>query len=298
MKFSCLLLLLLLQACSITTHPLGAPAPGKSATEARMESLIDVPGPVRLDTFASADWSVALSGLVNLKSPEAAGIKDRDEPIQVYAHLLRHPQFGNYLVDTGVSQKLQDDPGAFGLNWAIRHVMHIEKLKINKSTEDILQGADGKLSGVFFTHLHLDHISGMPAIADDVPLYVGPLEATKKNLMNLFTQGVSDSLLEHKSPLQEWPFSTEGIIDIFGDGSVFAISVPGHTPGSTAYLVRTERGPVLLTGDTCHTRWGWEHTVEPGDFTEDHARNLESLKRLKALVAHHPAIEVRLGHQH
>jgi len=38
--------------------------------------------------------------------------------------------------------------------------------------------------------------------------------------------------------------------------------------------------------------------VEPGDFTEDQTRNLKNLKSLKELVASHPQIEVRLGHQH
>ncbi len=120
----------------------------------------------------------------------------------------------------------------------------------------------------------------------------------------MFVRGASDQLLKDKQPLQEWHFQPdpqnklEGIIDVFEDGSVFAIKVPGHTPGSTAFLIRTTHGPVLLTGDTCHTRWGWEHTVEPGDFTEDQARNLKSLKSLKELVASHPQIEVRLGHQH
>lgn len=106
-----------------------------------------------------------------------------------------------------------------------------------------------------------------------------------------------------KQRLQEWDFRGdaqdpfEGIVDIFEDGSMFAISVPGHTPGSVAYLVRTTQGPVLLTGDTSHTRWGWEHAVEPGDFTRDNARNLRNLQRLKALVARHPQVVVRLGHQ-
>jgi len=136
-----------------------------------------------------------------------------------------------------------------------------------------------------------------------VPLYLGANEATEKYYLNVFTQGSTDRLLAYKQALQEWNFQPdpqnkfEGIIDIFGDGSVFAISVPGHTAGSTAYLVRTTTGPILLTGDTCHTRWGWENTVEPGDFTDDNDRNLLNLKRLKELVANHPKIEVRLGHQ-
>jgi len=297
-------LVLLLQGCSLSSHPVGKPAPGKASSSAEMERLIDQPGPIQLETINSADWSVSLAGLVNLDRPAAvqAGLKDRDEPIHIYAHLLRHPQRGNFLVDTGVSRELVDDPGKAGLSWPVQKVMHVEKIQIRKSTAEILQGMNGKLSGVLFTHLHIDHISGMPDIPNDVPLYVGASESTESSVKNMFVRGASDQLLKDKQPLQEWHFQPdpqnkfEGIIDVFEDGSVFAISVPGHTPGSTAFLIRTTHGPVLLTGDTCHTRWGWEHTVEPGSFTEDNERNLRNLKRLKNLVATHPQIEVRFGH--
>ncbi|MBI3478966.1 MAG: MBL fold metallo-hydrolase [Nitrosomonadales bacterium] len=297
---------MLLQGCSATSHPLGKPAIGRASSSAEMERLIDQPGPIQLETINSADWSVSLSGLLNLDSPAAkeADLRDRDEPIQIYAHVLKHPRFGNFLVDTGVSQKLVDNPGQAGVNWMIQKAMHIERMHINKSTAAILQGLDGKLSGVFFTHLHLDHVSGLPDIPDDVPLYIGSSESTATSFKNMFVRGANDQMLEGKQPLQEWHFQPdpqgkfEGIVDVFEDGSVFAIQVPGHTAGSTAFLLRTTRGPVLLTGDACHTRWGWEHTVEPGDFTDNHARNLLNLQRLKNLVAAHPQIEVRLGHQH
>jgi glyoxylase-like metal-dependent hydrolase (beta-lactamase superfamily II) len=299
-------LALTLQGCSLSSHSLGKPALGKPSGSAEMERMIDQPGPIQLDTINSADWSVALAGLVNLESPAArqSGLKDREEPIQIYAHLLKHPQRGNYIVDTGVSQKLVDDPGKEGVNWIIQKFMHLEKLHIRKSTGEILQGMDGKLSGVLFTHLHLDHIAGMPDITNGVPLYIGATESTETSFQNMFVRGATDTLLKNKQPLQEWHFQPdpqnkfEGIIDVFEDGSVFVISVPGHTSGSVAYLIRTTKGPVLLTGDACHTRWGWEHAVEPGDFTADHERNLKSLKSMKALVALHPQIDVRLGHQH
>lgn len=301
-----LVLVFLMPGCSLTTHPVEKSTLGKPSSSAEMEALINQPGPIQLETINSADWAVPLAGLLNLQSPAAieARLKDRDEPIQVYAHLLKHPQHGNFLVDTGVSRKLLDDPGKEGLSWLLLQGMPIEKLHLNKGTAEILQDLHGKLSGVFFTHLHIDHISGMPDIPNDVPLYIGATESTDSNLMNMIVQGSSNQLLKNKQPLQEWAFQPdpqnkfEGIIDIFADGSVFAINVPGHTPGSNAYLIRTTKGPVLLTGDTCHTRWGWEHTVEPGDYTRDNERNLNNLKRLKSLVAAHPSIEVRLGHQH
>jgi N-acyl homoserine lactone hydrolase len=306
MKMNLVVLLgLLLQGCALTNHPLEKSALGKPSGSAEMERLIDQPGPIQLETVTSADWQVPLEGLLNLDSPEAvkAGLKDHDEPIHIYAYVIRHPQRGNYLVDTGVSRKLLDDPGAEGLNWMIQKAMHIDRLKIRKSTGEIVDGLNGKLSGVLFTHLHLDHIAGMPDIASDVPLYVGASEASDTSVKNMFVQGATDRLFKDKQPLQEWHFQAdpqhrfEGVIDVFGDGSVFAISVPGHTPGSVAFLVRTVHGPVLLAGDTCITRWGWAHTVEPGDFTEDHQRNLANLQRLKDLIARHPGIEVHPGHQ-
>ncbi|MDD2700141.1 MAG: MBL fold metallo-hydrolase [Sideroxydans sp.] len=300
-------LLLALQGCSLSSHTLAQqPALGQPSGSAEMEQMIDQAGPVELETINSADWSVSLAGLLNLDSAAAtqAGLEDRDEPIQIYAHLLKHPRYGNFIIDTGVSQKLLDDPGKHGLNWIIQQAMHLEKLHIRKSTDEMLQELNGKLSGVFFTHLHLDHIAGMPDIAADVPLYIGATESSASHFKNLFVRGATDQLLKGKQPLQEWHFQPdpqgnfEGIIDLFGDGSAFVISVPGHSPGSVAFLIRTTRGPVLMTGDACITRWGWEHTVEPGDFTADHERNLKNLKSMKELVARHPAIEVRLGHQH
>lgn len=296
-----------LVACSSTTHQTELSSLGKNVSDEVMEQQLAQPGPVQLETVVSAIWAVALSGLVNLKDPQAAALKDRDEPIQVFAHVLRHPVHGNYLVDTGVSTKLVNDPGSVGLNWLVQKVMKLDQMKMAKSTADIVAGLPGPLAGVFFTHLHIDHISGMPDIDAKVPLFVGTNESAGKHALHVFTQGATNALLEGKSALQEWQFamrplpldtdSFEAVLDIFGDGSVYAIYTPGHTDGSTAYLVRSTNGPVLLVGDTSHTRWGWDHGVEPGDFTRDNVRNRTSLLKLKALVARHPSIQVRLGHQ-
>lgn len=297
---------LLLQGCALSSHPTATITMGKPTSSAEMERLIDQPGPIQFEAIDSAHWAVSLTGLLNLKSGAAvqAGLKDRDEPIQIYAYLLKHPQRGNYLTDTGVSKKLLEDPSKEGVNWLIQKVMHIEKIELKKGTAEIVHSVDGKLNGIFFTHLHLDHIMGMPDIASNVPLYIGATESGQSSFKNLFVRGATDQLLHGKQSLQEWHYQPDpqgkfaGIIDVFEDSSVFAISVPGHTQGSTAFLIRTTHGPVLLTGDACITQWGWDHTVEPGDFTADHEKNLQSLKNMKELVARHPQIEVHLGHQH
>ena len=299
-------LALSLHGCSITSHPASKATLGKPSSEAEMERQIDQPGPIQLETINSADWSVPLAGLLNLKRPAAiqAGLKDRDEPIKIFVHVLKHPQYGIFLVDTGVSQQLVEDPQKFGWSWLILKLIPIKAIKVQNSTAHVLESFHQKLNGVFLTHLHSDHISGMPDIANDTPLYIGKDESTKKEFLNMFTYSATNKMLEDKQTLQEWDFIPEpggifsGVVDIFGDGSVFAIGVPGHTQGSTAYLVRTPKGPVLLTGDTSHTRWGWDNGVEPGDYTRDNDKNLQNLLALKALVSRHPKIEVRLGHQY
>ena len=301
--------LMLCQACSLSDHPVAQSNLGKPSSLAEMEKLIDVPGPIEVETINSADWTVPLAGLLNLKSAAAqeARLTDHPEPIHIFAHVVRHPQFGTYLVDTGVSQLLMDDPSGRGVSWVVRKVMPLGKIEIRNSTAQILAHIPGGVQGVFFTHLHVDHISGMPDIPRTVPLYVGRSESTQTSFQNAFVRGTTTKLLDGKANLQEWSFRLDDeqkglvvgdVVDIFGDGSAFAISVPGHTPGSTAYVLRTPKGPILLTGDTCHTRWGWEHSVEPGSYTADQPTNRKSLLLLEGLVRRHPAIDVRLGHQY
>lgn len=63
-----------------------------------------------------------------------------------------------------------------------------------------------KLAGVFFTHLHIDHVSGMSDIPNDVPLYVGKSEATENDWLNLLFHGATNQILRNKQALKEWNF--------------------------------------------------------------------------------------------
>jgi N-acyl homoserine lactone hydrolase len=290
-----------LSACTQTTHPTKPADLGRQISSAAMESLIDQPGPIELKTIVGADWTADLSGLLNLNDPKAvqAGLKDREEPIQIYAYLVRHPTRGFFMVDTGVSKRLVEDPAGLGVGWVLRHFAHIEKMQVRQDTLSVIKSEGAPLKGVFMTHLHLDHISGMPDVPKDVPIYTGPGEPEYSNFENMFVQGI----FEGRPALQEFQVSKDpdgkldGVIDVFGDGSFFAIQSSGHTPGSLAFVARTPTGPVLLTGDTCHTRWGWDHGVEPGTFIDDRERNRKNLLALKALSERHPKMIVKLGHQ-
>lgn len=291
-------------AFKTTTHRTTPARIGAPVGSAAMEALLERPGPIEFKTVA-ADWEANLSGLLNLKDPKAvqAGLKERKEPIKIYAHVVRHPSRGFFLVDTGVSRKFVDDPAGEGVGWVLRKFQGIEKMHARQSTAEIIAAEGAPLKGVFLTHLHLDHVSGIPDIPKDVPFYTGADEAEASLFLNLFAQGTNDNLLDGRPPLQELGFTKdpdgrfEGVNDVFGDGSFFAILTPGHTTGHASYLARTTTGPVLMTGDVCHTRWGWDNDVEPGSFLADRQRSRESLLALKQLSARHPGMTVKLGHQ-
>lgn len=294
-----------LSACAQTSHPSVPAHLGKPISSSAMEALIDQPGPIALKTVASADWVADLSGLVNLKDPQAekAGLQDHDEPIQIYTHLLRHPTQGFFMVDTGVSKQLVGDPAGLGVGWTVRHFAKIQRMQIREDALSAIKSGGVPLKGVFMTHLHLDHISGMPDVPKDVPFYTGPGEAGEKKAENFFVTGMENRFFAGRPAIQEFQFTKDpdgkfdGVIDVFGDGSLFAILTPGHTAGHVSYLVRTPTGPVLLTGDACHTRWGWEHSVEPGSYTFDRESERRSLLALKALSERHPKMVIKLGHQ-
>ena len=297
---------LALGGCAATTHATQPSSLGVARRSADMLAVVDQPGPVEVESVGSTEWAVTRAGLINLDAPKAkaAHLTDSDEPIQVYFHVVRHPRFGVFLIDTGVERALRDAPDKAAMRGFVAGYMHIEKMGFQMPLGTWLAAHKEPLQGVFFTHLHLDHVSGAPDLPKATPIYGGPDEPSQRAFLNMFTQASIDRALDGLPPLEEWGYRPDpdgrfaGVVDVFGDGTFWALWTPGHTPGSTAYLARTPRGPVLFTGDTAHTRWGWENDVEPGSFTDDHAKNVESLARLRRLVQEHPSIDVRLGHQH
>lgn len=294
-----------LAGCASTSHVTTAARLGVERPAASLETVVDEPGPISVETVISATWQVDRSGLIDLNDPKAkaARLTDGLEPIDLFIHVIRHPTRGLFLVDSGVERAFSKDPDHAVISGMLSGMAHLERMKVRHDMASVLAGEHDRVSGVFLTHLHLDHVLGLRDVPNAAPIYVGAGDAEETSFMNLFTRGVYDTALEGKGALREVHFSKDstgafdGVRDVFGDGSLWAIWVPGHTPGSIAFLARTPKGPVLLTGDACHTAWGWEHGVGPGTFSEDVAASAGSLRRLQAFVSRHPSIDVRLGHQ-
>ena len=287
-----------LTGCGASSVPVSTAALGKPVSRAALLESLANPVAVTVEKRTVAHWAVPLSGLLNLEHPkaQAAGIEDREEPIDLFVYVLRHPEQGTFIIDSGVSALFLEPDGNPNLSGIVSSAMGMEKLEVLETTASIADTVGG-VDGVFLTHIHIDHIMGLNDLPADTAVYIGPGDASAKAGLNALTQGTTDRLLGTQNQLREWPYGNAKILDIFGDGSVFAIHSPGHTPGATAYLVNSVDGAHLMLGDATHTRWGWENGVEPGSYSADIPTSAESLAWLKELSAQVPAMTVHPGHQ-
>jgi hypothetical protein len=85
-------------------------------------------------------------------------------------------------------------------------------------------------------------------------------------------------------------------LDLFGDGSLWAISTPGHTPDHTSYLAMAIR-PRSWSG-TRATSDGRSSTTSPlGRGPADDVRARESLTGLRRFAARYPQVRMVFGHE-
>ncbi|WDI31480.1 N-acyl homoserine lactonase family protein [Hyphococcus flavus] len=76
----------------------------------------------------------------------------------------------------------------------------------------------------------------------------------------------------------------DGDHDVFGDGSVVILAMPGHTPGHTSLLVNlANEGPVMFTGDLYHLNESRERRLMP-KFNVDVEQTYASMDRFEQLA--------------
>ena len=135
-----------------------------------------------------------------------------------------------------------------------------------------LKPADVDVVGI--SHMHGDHV-GQAAHFTNARLVIGKQDFEK-------TAGKDD-------PFGPWRGDGKSVTlltadqDVFGDGSVVALHLPGHTPDHLALLVKLASGPVLLTGDLYHSAIARAKRAMPG-FNTSREQTLASMDRFEALA--------------
>ena len=92
------------------------------------------------------------------------------------------------------------------------------------------------------------------------------------------------------------PFSR--VVDVFGDGTFWAVSTPGHSPDHVSYLINTTPTPILIVGDAELTKWAMQDEILIS--TVGGARGKQAVQRSATMIrtfhATYPHVQIWFSH--
>jgi glyoxylase-like metal-dependent hydrolase (beta-lactamase superfamily II) len=203
---------------------------------------------------------------------------DRNETIEmpISCVLLRHTQ-GNVLFDTGCHPSVPENPEA---RWGSLAKLMVPIMQPGDHVISGLRGiglAPDDIDVVVCSHLHPDHC-GCNAFFKRATFIMHLKEVEAARAPEAEKAGYLAAEWEHSMPID--PIGGER--DLFGDGRVVLIPLPGHTPGTMGALVTLERtGKFFLASDTVAVRATLDRDVVPRNTW-----NAEALVKSLAEVRH------------
>jgi glyoxylase-like metal-dependent hydrolase (beta-lactamase superfamily II) len=205
--------------------------------------------------------------------------------------LIRHPA-GPVVVDPAFGRSIAADLGRAGP--LVQLTLGTARGK--RPLVDVLEEAGiapTDISYALVTHAHWDHTGALGDLPNaKVLVSQGEVEWVTPFIRFLEAGGMPHHFKRAKARLFTFPWNGPAVdgfphsFDVFGDGAVVAVPLPGHTPGSTGYLVRGPRGRTyFLIGDTTWTSRGVEvpaHKSLPLDV--DREALTQTLARVHAMA--------------
>lgn len=194
---------------------------------------------------------------------------DKSESIElpVSAFLIRHRQ-GNLLFDTGCHPSVATDAeGRWG--GLARFMTPIAPPEDNLIDNLACIGIEpDDVDVVVCSHLHPDHC-GCNSFFKKATFIAHKLEVASAKAPGAEQQGYLPDDWAPPSPFQEF----EGQHDVFGDGKIVLVSLPGHTPGMSGALVTLDRGGAfLLASDAVALKMHLDREVAPKNtWSVEHA---------------------------
>lgn len=282
------------------------PFPIKQSSAQNWEEVFKKPCPITVESFVTAEATIKKGGALNLNHPKAEGIKNESIKALVLAHWVRHQEFGDYFIDAGMDSSYQKRRYGQYRGLLVRFLLGKCVQEEGQDIGSLIQKHQINLKGVFFTHLHFDHISGVKDLPKDSSIRY---TAGKGEAHLMIKKGFlfrSPNFLEGVETLHEIDFTDANAldmpvlgkcVDVFADGSLWAISTAGHTNGHVSFLVNREQGPVLITGDACLVKTGFDMGIGPGTYSRDIEKAQKSLNRLLKFTKKYPDIKVVCGHE-
>lgn len=259
------------------------------------------PQPIAVETVVTGSIDMNRCDNLDTSNPQFASCTS-PAPLLDLAHIVVHRDLGTFLIDSGFSRRFAEKP-PYG-NYSLAMQLFNRALGVRNSQSnrqdlaDVLADRHVTVRATFFTHLHPDHTSGAADLGDAPDYVFGKREDSFLARVAVGSHFAGKGHLKVLDFERAEPMAPLGpSIDLLGDGSLWAISTRGHTPGHTSYLVNGNP-PVLLLGDASHFRWAFEHDVPPRAMTSSDGRDAdESLRQLRRFAARYPQVHVVFGHE-
>ncbi|CAN7691206.1 N-acyl homoserine lactonase family protein [Neorhizobium sp. LjRoot104] len=205
----------------------------------------------------------------------AGAAKEETIDLPVHATLMRHAQ-GNVLFDSGCNPEAAMDPQARwgGLSRVMTPIFTPEQTVVRQLETIGLQPDD--IDVVICSHLHPDHC-GCNSYFRKATILCHEAEAAAAKAEGAENVGYLRAEWEQEQGFQT--FDAEH--DLFGDGRIVVLPMPGHTPGMSVARVELERdGAFVLASDAAPLQVNIDTATAPKN-TWNMDLAVASLKRLK-----------------
>lgn len=223
--------------------------------------------------------------------------------VPIQAFLIRHPNVGAVLVDTGLHPSVAVDPKRnFGqingrlvkLRMEHDQALEVQLAKRSLSTDDVRV--------VVMTHLHYDHASGISEFPRAT--FVVDIDEWDHARREGLLHGYQHSQFDHAFDWRAIHFEARRVdsfasfgrsVDLFGDGSIRLLSTPGHTHGHMSVLARMRGGELLIASDAMYSRESLSEDLRPWVVEDAHLYR-RSLDEIRRYVEQTPTAIVIPGH--
>lgn len=217
--------------------------------------------------------------------------------------LITHPSKGHILFDTGYSSYVFEETKYLPMSLYPK----ITPIEFNEQDSAInqlkTQGISPEsIKTIILSHFHIDHMGGLRDFPEAEFVFTqsaGDSIRTLSGLRALFAAFIPELLPsnfwqrarildDRKTPPYslEYPEFEKGY-DLFGDGSLVAVNLPGHAIGQIGVFVQTAKRPVFLVADACWRSHAFRELVYPNIiariFIADNKAYNKSLRKLHRL---------------